>query len=482
VSNARPVVGLYGFGEHPFRSLETTRRFYLHALRDFELRVLEERSHPSGVDAVVIFWGAGSWPAPRDYPVLVALHGGAALGVQHLVDNLGRLDASDAVIVNCRADEDVIRSLMASPPSVLRLPLPIRSEFAPLPKREARRALPLPIDDVLIGFCGRLIPQKNAHRFLEMLAAIRRRLPHRRVQGLMIGDFQPGYDVLNYGDERYPAYVASRIEALGLNEDLIHFGGKLPLDALTTSLAAMDVLLHPTNTIDENFGYTTIEAMACGTPVVGCAYGGLKDTIVSGETGYLMDTWVTPAGIRGDYGAGVTAACRMIDDAALGERMARRAAEVARASYGIDACATILADGVRAAIARRRASGPRACQAAPPLAPLGDLLPPTDPPFAAYRPRCAIYASRATPRFEELVRVQAFGALTPESDGRYQVDDPLWPSLHRLEEQDLAILAACRDEVPSADLTLAGLSRAEIARRADELLAQGLLIGSAGDP
>jgi glycosyltransferase involved in cell wall biosynthesis len=50
--------------------------------------------------------------------------------------------------------------------------------------------------------------------------------------------------------------------------------------------SAADVFVMPS--LQEAFGYTTIEAMACGTPVIGFDTGGTSDMIQPGRTGVLV--------------------------------------------------------------------------------------------------------------------------------------------------------------------------------------------------
>jgi glycosyltransferase involved in cell wall biosynthesis len=62
---------------------------------------------------------------------------------------------------------------------------------------------------------------------------------------------------------------------------------------LSTIYSAADVFVIPS--LQESFGQTVIESLACGTPVVGFASGGIVDMVRPGQTGWLAPTGNTAA-------------------------------------------------------------------------------------------------------------------------------------------------------------------------------------------
>jgi glycosyltransferase involved in cell wall biosynthesis len=70
--------------------------------------------------------------------------------------------------------------------------------------------------------------------------------------------------------------------------------GKVTNDRmLSTIYSAADVFVIPS--LQESFGQTVIESLACGTPVVGFDSGGIPDMVRPGETGWLAPTGDTQA-------------------------------------------------------------------------------------------------------------------------------------------------------------------------------------------
>ena len=53
-------------------------------------------------------------------------------------------------------------------------------------------------------------------------------------------------------------------------------------------MRAARIVLVPSHS--ETFGLIALEAESCGTPVIASAAGGLREAVVHGETGQLMDS------------------------------------------------------------------------------------------------------------------------------------------------------------------------------------------------
>jgi D-inositol-3-phosphate glycosyltransferase len=97
--------------------------------------------------------------------------------------------------------------------------------------------------------------------------------------------------------------------------DRVTFVGRRGRAELPLYYSAADVFV--TTPWYEPFGITPVEAMACGTPVVGADVGGIRFSVLDGETGYL----VPPR----DPDAVADRVARIVADPALHERLSRAA-------------------------------------------------------------------------------------------------------------------------------------------------------------
>src|SRR5262249_15061866 len=95
---------------------------------------------------------------------------------------------------------------------------------------------------------------------------------------------------------------------------------------LSLAYSAADVFVLPSR--QENFPLTALEAMACGTPVIGSAVGGVPDMVRPGITGIL----VPPQNVT----ALRTAICDMLQDPPRRAEMAANCRRIAVEEYSLD--------------------------------------------------------------------------------------------------------------------------------------------------
>ena len=227
-------------------------------------------------------------------PFLVTFH---ALGrVRRLHQNeadqfpAARMDIEDqaiaqanAIIAECPQDrEDLVTLYRADPRRISVIPCGFdKAEFWPIARPFARRALGLDPKDNIVLNIGRLVPRKGIDNAVRAMGRLARK--HRVSAKLLVVG----------GNSDVPCPVLTpeigRLHQLALAEGVaehVMFTGRRSREFLKLYYSAADVFV--TTPWYEPFGITPLEAMACGTPVVGADVGGIKHSVADGFTGSLV--------------------------------------------------------------------------------------------------------------------------------------------------------------------------------------------------
>ncbi len=134
-----------------------------------------------------------------------------------------------------------------------------------------RQSLGIADDNLVIGFLGRLVMEKGLDVFADTIDELRRRGVKHRILVIGEGPAQQWFE------DRIPDAV---------------FAGFQQGSDLGRGVASMDILFNPS--VTETFGNVTLEAMACGLPVVAAKATGSQSLVKDKQSGRL----VTPGAIR----------------------------------------------------------------------------------------------------------------------------------------------------------------------------------------
>lgn len=162
-----------------------------------------------------------------------------------------------------------------------------------------------------IAFLGRLVMEKGLDVFADTVDLLRRRqVPH---------------DVVVIGEGPAGDWFRNRLPGA-------HFVGFQGGADLARAVASCDILFNPS--VTETFGNVTLEAMACGLPVVAARATGSASIVRDGVTGFLVEpgsisvfadrlqTYCTDAQLRSAHGAAALAESRTYDWDAINQVVA----------------------------------------------------------------------------------------------------------------------------------------------------------------
>jgi hypothetical protein len=190
---------------------------------------------------------------------------------------------ADRIIAECPQDRLDMEQLYGAPAHRIAIaPCGFDpQELWPVPSRLARQKLGLPQGKFIVLQLGRMVARKGIDTVIEALARLRAR------HGIDAQLLVVGGDSASRASPMSAECARLRNMALQLGvQEHVLFTGRKDRAELRYYYSAADVFV--TTPWYEPFGITPLEAMACARPVIGAEVGGIKSTVVDGETGFLI--------------------------------------------------------------------------------------------------------------------------------------------------------------------------------------------------
>jgi glycosyltransferase involved in cell wall biosynthesis len=157
----------------------------------------------------------------------------------------------------------------ADPSKIVQIPLGVdTSRFDRVPRAKAQLGWTRPA----VLFAGRLQAENGAANVIRAMALVAKRVPNAMLHMVGTGPDEP---------------MLRRLAAsLGLSA-MIQWHGRVPLSDLPAMYSAADVFVLPR--LSRVTPRALLEAMACGSPVVTSALGGMAEFVEDGRTGWAVD-------------------------------------------------------------------------------------------------------------------------------------------------------------------------------------------------
>ena len=143
------------------------------------------------------------------------------------------------------------------------------SHVAAAPPMNIHEEFWLPHQAPVVGNVAALVPHKGQRHLIEAAARVVREVPDARFVIAGEGELRPALErqIKERKLEKHVFLAGFRPDVLSLHK-------------------SFDVFVLAS--VTEGLGTSTLDAMACGKPVVGTATGGIPEVVVDGETGLLV--------------------------------------------------------------------------------------------------------------------------------------------------------------------------------------------------
>ncbi len=161
------------------------------------------------------------------------------------------------------------------------VPLCVNTDLLrPQPKLPLRRALKLAEHSIILLYIGYLSRAKAD--LAPLLQVVQRLVATNPAKHLLLV-------IAGTGTAAYSESLDGLVQELGLARN-VHNMRDISDVQKQQLLGAADVFVAPCDSMQESFGLTPVEAMACGLPQIVADWSGYRETVVNGETGFLIPT------------------------------------------------------------------------------------------------------------------------------------------------------------------------------------------------
>jgi glycosyltransferase involved in cell wall biosynthesis len=258
----------------------------------------------------------------RRPPIIGLLMGIMSRGAAEMSGWCKHLRTTDILVGNCDGDVDITSKFFTNA-RIRKLPFSIDdATFTPIDEQR-RRAIRAemrfkPTDKILL-YPGRITLEKNLHTLFRIFGVLQDLVPD--IHLVLVGEpFTVQFAAMGVYPLNSGATLMKLMNELHIKNEQVHFLGDKSSSQLRDLYAMADLVVNLSLHHDENFGFAQVESIACGTPVIGTSWGGLKDTIKHGETGYQISTVVTESGVKLNWWEAINRIISLLEDE---ETMAR---------------------------------------------------------------------------------------------------------------------------------------------------------------